>query len=110
MEDFVVIGEQGGTAFIEESVKMIEPITIRYNVPLVLPPVQVRMGLTPIPDEWKRPEPIPSFYWLNRFNTHCGCLMDNSCVGPHQCHQKMWIERPNFWPPSRYRGPHRHVL
>ena len=106
MGDFVVIGERGGEAYVERvgiHVKAKDPIMVRYYLSLTLPPVQDTMDLTPdLPVEWQRQ--MPRFYWINRYNSRCGCLLDESCVEPHFCNQKLWIEKPcHTW--SRYRGP-----
>ena len=117
MDDFVVIGESNGEAYVEKveiRVQMKEPIVLRYDVPLTLQPVQEVMTLAPppvtvdLPAEWQRHP--PRFYWLNRFNSRCGCLLDESCVEPHPCYQKIWIEKSCRWPLKRYRGPQQHVL
>lgn len=106
MDDFVVIGELGGEVYVE---KAKEPIVLQYDVPLRLQPVQDVMILAPppvtvdLPAEWQRHP--PHFYWLNRFNSRCGCLLDESCVEYHPCCQKIWVEKPCCWPVKRYRGP-----
>ena len=107
MEDFVVIGEKDGKAFIEvvvaPAVKMIEPSVMRVDISLTLSPVQDYMGLAPAlttvdpPAEYQRATP-----W---FYTQEGCLSYDSCEEPQRCYKKMWAERP-----TRYRGPHQHVL
>lgn len=88
MDDFVIIGEQGGHAFVESPlpVKAIEPIVLRFY----LSPVQNHMSLIllNLPAEWQRTP--PQIFWIKRFNWRCGCLLDDSCVEPHQCYQKMW--------------------
>jgi hypothetical protein len=116
MDDFVVIGEREGKAFVETvtvTVKMKEPLIVRYDLPLTLPPVQEIMERAPsladvvLPPEWKRA--VPQVYWLNRFNSRCGCLLHDGCVEPHQCQQKIWLENPHCRLP-KYRGPHQHIL
>jgi hypothetical protein len=115
MDDFIVIGERGGEAYVERvgtQVKVVEPIVLRYGIAYMLPPAQITMGLAPpgldLPVEWQRR--LPRFYWLNRFNSHCGCLLDDTCVEPHVCNQKIWVERSWRGPIMKYRGPHQHVL
>ena len=111
MDDFVIIGERNGEAYVEVAapVKMIEPIVLRVDTTLTLSPVQDSMGLAPplspidLPAEWQRA--IPQFYWITRFNSKCECLLYENCIEPHQCYKKMWTERP-----SKYRGPHQHIL
>lgn len=87
MDGFVVIGERDGSAFIEGVIMPIEQIVLRYDISLI-DPVQAYSGVD-LSRIWQRF--TPRFYWINRFNVRCGCLLDESCSEPHQCYQKMWI-------------------
>lgn len=112
MDDFVVICERGGKAYVERfgaQIKVIEPIILRYDAAgRDGSPPQITMELAPpilervdLPVEWRRH--LPRFHWLNRFNSRCGCLLDESCVEPHVCNQKIWVER-------QCQGTHQHIL
>lgn len=95
MDDFVVIGENEVNDFVEEGVA--EPIVLRFDIPLILLTAQDYMvlmspGRVDLSVEWQRVT-SQQFYWINRFNLQCGCLLDNSCTEPHACYQKMWSER-----------------